>query len=124
MSHLLPATLSILPVLFFFLQSQVWDVFTFHPGKGLSLSRVLGLMCCSNNRCPQLYIGEACWAFLFGVIIGESAISVPVSYVRFEVAVPARAWHCTWFGQPTVSGVCDGQPPCRFDARLQTSYST
>jgi hypothetical protein len=28
----------------------------------------------------QLYIGEACWAFLFGVIIGASTIIAPRIY--------------------------------------------
>ena len=53
----------------------------------------------SNIRFSQLYIGEACWAFLFGVIIGESAISVPDI-----TTAPAHAWRCPLVRQPNGSG--------------------
>lgn len=58
----------------------------------------------------KLYIGEACWAFLFGVIIGESTILCLVSCVMSYFAVPARAWRCSLVGQPSGSGAPSDSP--------------
>lgn len=46
---------------------QVWHVFSVHQGEG-EKSHIVVLWISLTTA--QLYIGEACWAFLFGVVIG------------------------------------------------------
>ena len=118
MPHPLPATLSMLPSLLSPLRLSL-GCFRSSSGKRCDYVGFLAWHADSNNRCPQLYIGEACWAFLFGVIIGESATSAPWSSVTLEFVVPGRAWRC-----PGLVSQAFQACPCRSDTRLATSALT
>ena len=81
----------------------VWDVLPVSTGKSTSILSSTNRF--QSTHVEKLYIGEACWAFIFGIIIGTPP--PPLFFLLLGLTVPPGPYGVNIFNPRSLGGASE-----------------